>query len=423
MHKKLGLLVALVLFMGLHGYGQSYSTPFSGFGIGEKVDFTLPHNLGMANVGISNGDIRYINIANPALLTNNAVYTFSAGMVGGNAKLSNGSITEKTGGANLSHLAMSFPIIPNKWTSAIIMKPYSFRSYNYTSEGPVNGTTTNSVEEVVGLGGLNTITWANGVKINENLSIGLKMNYFFSSLTEEVRLSLNDPNVSNLYTIVGVERDAISGLALGGGLGYSQAINKDVKLNFGLTYDLATDLDDKKFETEERRFFDNGNAIDVDTLFNETTGTMTLPAELGFGVSLVDALKWSAGLDIRMQDWSDYSNFEDSNEGLDRGIKIGIGGEYTPDAGDINKFLKRVTYRIGFSYENTPYVINGEDVKDLGINFGWSVPISNISSIDMGFKYGTRGNISKVGLKENYFKFQLGLTFNDRLWFIKRKFD
>lgn len=423
MHKKLGLLVALVLFMGLHGYGQSYSTPFSGFGIGEKVPFTLPQNLGMADVGISNGDIRYVNIANPALLTYNTIYTFSAGMVGGNAKLSNGSITEKTGSANLSHLAMSFPIIPNKWTSAIIMKPYSYRSYNYQNESPVNNTTTNGIEEVVGQGGLNTITWSNGVKINKNLSFGLKFNYFFSSLTEEVRLSLNDPNVSNLYTNVGVERDAVSGLAFGGGLAYGKSINKDVKLNFGLTYDFATDLDDKKFESFERRFLNGGNALDFRILSDEIKGTMTLPAELGFGVSLVDALKWSAGVDIRIQDWSDYSNFENSNEGLDKGLKIGIGSEYTPDAGDINKFFKRVTYRIGFSYEDTPYVINGEDVKDLGINFGWSVPISNISSIDMGFKYGTRGNISKVGLKENYFKFQLGLTFNDRLWFIKRKFN
>jgi hypothetical protein len=172
----------------------------------------------------------------------------------------------------------------------------------------------------------------------------------------------------------------------------------------------------------ERRTL-TGITLSEDTLFNQFEGTMTLPSQFGFGVSLVNVFKWTAGVDVRLQNWSNYSNFDGSNEGLDNSMLISVGGEYTPDAGDINKLLKRVSYRIGFSYEKTPQLLNNENIKDIGINFGMSIPVSNISSLDLGFKYGTKGSISKIGLKEDYFKFQMGLTLNDRLWFIKRKFD
>jgi hypothetical protein len=64
---------------------------------------------------------------------------------------------------------------------------------------------------------------------------------------------------------------------------------------------------------------------------------------------------------------------------------------------------------------------NNNVVKDLGINFGFSLPAGQ-SSIDFAFKYGKRGNRADNILEEDYFKIYFGITFNDR-WFIQRKFD
>lgn len=82
-----------------------------------------------------------------------------------------------------------------------------------------------------------------------------------------------------------------------------------------------------------------------------------------------------------------------------------------------------MTYRLGLTYEDLPYVINGNQVQDIGINFGWSLPVGRYSSVDMAFRYGRRGDIDEVGLDENYFRIHLGVTFKDPNWFVRSKFD
>ena len=98
-----------------------------------------------------------------------------------------------------------------------------------------------------------------------------------------------------------------------------------------------------------------------------------------------------------------------------------MGGEITPDLYATENYFKRLTYRAGVSVEENPFLANGNPVRDLGINFGFSLPAGR-SSIDLAFKYGKRGNVSENLLEEDYFKVYFGITFNDQ-WFIKRKFD
>jgi hypothetical protein len=66
--------------------------------------------------------------------------------------------------------------------------------------------------------------------------------------------------------------------------------------------------------------------------------------------------------------------------------------------------------------------VAGNQVNDFGVNFGVSLPVGRISTIDFSVKIGNRGSIVKNTIEENYFKIYLGMTFNDN-WFIKRKFD
>lgn len=401
---------------------QATSSPFTQNGIGDIIPAGSIANFGMGGVGISNGDIRYVNVSNPALLTYNSVYTFSAGIVGGNVKLSNGSAVERFGSANLSQINMSFPVIAGKWTSALVLRPYSYVHYKYSNTVQVNGTTTDDIQKVEGSGGFNQLMWSNGVKITKGLSLGGHASYIFGSIEKEYSNQLDDTVVVTAYVPTRTESDAVADFIYGLGASYSYNLREKVKLNFGLTYDFQSNVKTKKFDSFERQN-SAGTSSSVFILFDDAKGMTKLPSSLGLGISVVNSLKWSAGVDIKMQDWSQFRNFEGSNEGLDKAFSVALGGEITPDAGDINNFLKRVTYRLGLSYEDTPYSENGNSVQDFGINFGFSLPVTTISSLDMGFKYGSRGNVAKVGLKEDYFRFQLGITFNDRFWFIKRKFD
>ena len=133
-----------------------------------------------------------------------------------------------------------------------------------------------------------------------------------------------------------------------------------------------------------------------------------------------------AGVDVKLQQWSDYSDFNGLNTELDNSFKVSIGGEYTIDPTSVTSYFKRIIFRLGSSFEETPYLIdnNGQfnQVRDFGINFGWTLPVSKLSSLDMAFRVGRRGNISETILEENYYRVYLGISFNDR-WFIKRRYD
>ncbi|MFT6939261.1 MAG: hypothetical protein ACJASN_000744, partial [Cyclobacteriaceae bacterium] len=89
---------------------------------------------------------------------------------------------------------------------------------------------------------------------------------------------------------------------------------------------------------------------------------------------------------------------------------------------DVNSYLKRVDYRFGFGVSQLPYLASGTEINEIGINFGASFPTKSFSSLDMGFKLGTRGTITNNLIRENFAQVVFGLTINDR-WFIKRRYD
>jgi len=99
-----------------------------------------------------------------------------------------------------------------------------------------------------------------------------------------------------------------------------------------------------------------------------------------------------------------------------------LGTEFIFDVVVLGSYLKRIIYRTGVSYDKYSYLINGVFLKDFGINFGFSMPVSRVSSIDFAFKVGKRGNVKDNTIEENYFKLYFGATFNDQ-WFVRRRFD
>ena len=80
----------------------------------------------------------------------------------------------------------------------------------------------------------------------------------------------------------------------------------------------------------------------------------------------------------------------------------------------VQSYLSRVTYQFGFNYEKTPIQINNTIIDDFGINFGVSLPVGNASIFNFGFRYGQMGTTSDGLIQEDYFRINLGMTFNDR---------
>jgi hypothetical protein len=224
------------------------------------------------------------------------------------------------------------------------------------------------------------------------------------------------------YTISVNEQNYIRDFQFLGGLSFSQdSIGRrdDYRVSFGLTYGFATNLRTQRSLLIERRT-QTTTPISADTLV-ETTGQIAIPSSLTAGFSISRSTNWSAGIEYTAQNWSEYRGItDDYQQNLGKAWRLSAGGEITPD-GLSDKLYKRITYRAGVLYENSPFLINNNELRDFGINFGFSIPTGR-SSLDLAFSTGKRGDRSKNVLEETYFKVYFGITFNDQ-WFVRRRFD
>ena len=412
------MVVAFVGLACLSVNGQAAYTPFSAYGIGDYYGNGLVHNQGMGGVGISNPQSWYVNNQNPALLVFNTLTSFSAGYLVESRTIRNSSIKEKNTNGNINYLVLGLPIKRGKWTTSIGLMPYTNMNYKLTYPLQVENSTQTLNTTETGAGGVNQLSWSHGVAITRNISIGAKANYLFSStdiinqldgsfpLSYHVRQHFSDFNFTGGLSI---RKDSLT--------------KKNHRLNFGLVYDFKTKIKTKYLESISL------NGTPQDTLFNNVVGQTVLPQVISGGLSYGRPEFWTIATDFS---FLDYTSFRDVSESIDgallrefettKGWKWAIGGEITPDPLSVSSYLKRMTYRTGVSLEKYPYLINGNTLQDMSVNFGFSMPVSRVSNLDFAVKYGQRGDIKTNTVSEKYFKVSLGITFNDQ-WFIKRRFD
>lgn len=419
--RKYFVLAALALVSYQHAAGQAAQSPFSTFGIGEKYGNALIHNQGMAGVGIGSPQYWFINNQNPAFLIYNRLTTFEAGILYESRNITGEGTNEKSKAGNMNYLATSFPIKPGKWTSAVGLMPYTSVNYTLQYDDPIIGSTKTAKVTEKGSGGLTQLYWSNGVKLTRDLAVGVTGAYIFSSVLNEYSNFVEETSGIPFQVKIS-DRVYVRDFSFTAGVAYHRdsIFGGDYQLSAGAVYAFGSHLNATRTVTFSRRDFLD-QIIDSLTL-KSTNGQLYIPEEIGLGVSVGKEYKWLIGADFAYQDWSGFRsvNSEDE-EDLGDSWRFAIGGELTPDPYALESFFKKMTYRAGVSLEKYPFLANSKQVKDFGINFGFSVPAGR-SSLDMAFRIGKRGNKSENILEETYYKVYFGITLNDQ-WFIKRKFD
>lgn len=423
--KRVSLIIFGIISTMSIAWGQAASSPFSYLGIGEPYGNALTHNQGMAGVGVSNPQYFYLNNQNPALLVFNRFTVFEAGFIGERRTIKGNGISETNGNGNLNYLITAFPVKLGRWTTSLGLMPYSTVNYKLNYVDEIEGNTTNTVNVTEsGEGGVNQAYWSNGVSLNKDFSVGLKATYMFGSIIREYANSLTNSDQPIPYSPTVYIRNYVKDFNLSAGISFhkdSIAGRKNYKINVGAVYDFRANLNTEYFARIERR--NPAGVVDSSTLINNVPGNITIPSSMSAGLSVAKGDYWTVGVDYT---YFDYSNFKDFNGEVQSwgtsGWKLSVGTEFTPDPTSLGNYLKRMTYRTGISYDKYPYLINGNMVKDFGLNFGFSMPVSRFSSLDFAFKVGQRGNLTDNTIEENYFKIYFGMTFNDQ-WFIKRRFD
>jgi len=414
-----------LLILSSVAYGQAASSPFSTFGIGEPFGNALIQNQGMGGVGVSQPQFWSINNQNPALLVFNYSTFFQAGVIVESRTLSGDSTNQKTVNGNLNYLVTVFPVKQGKWTTSVGLMPFTKVSYKVSYSEYIRENGSNNIVDTAGVseqgsGGLSQFYWSNGIRIHKNWAVGLKAAYLFGSANSDYSNFVDVPN-QPLPFIVGIKEQAyVKDFMFAGGLSFSKdSIGRgDYRISAGAVYNFGIDANTYKTTSLQRRLT-SGDPITSDTLVNKK-GSIFIPSSLTWGFSVSKGTRWSAGTEFFIQDWSQFKNINNEDDGMKKAWKVSLGGEFTPDPLAQN-YLKRITYRAGGSYEKTPFSVNNNQLNDFGINFGFSLPTGR-SSLDWAFRIGKRGNKSETVLEETYYKVYFGITFNDQ-WFIKRKFD
>jgi hypothetical protein len=405
--------------------GQAARSPLSAFGIGEYYGNAPAHSQGMAGVGVSNPQYLYLNNINPALLVFNGlngITTFQAGIIGEQRTVKDATNKETTKGGNLNYMILGFPIKSGKWVTSVGLMPYTSMRYRFSFSEPLSDNTGVVRFNESGSGGINQVAWSHGVALHKYLSLGARASYLYSTIENSFTNTVFLNNQTQYFTPDVHRRFYYKGFAFTGALSVhiDSLFNDNYRFNLGAVYDLKTDLKTDYLQTLTR-LDATGVTIDSDTLL-ALVGNTRIPSALSLGMSFGKGNQWMFAVDARMTDYTKFGFFQNQQSPTTKGYRLAAGFELTPNPTSLSSYLKVITYRTGVSFEEYPYLINGNALRDFGTNFGLSLPVARGCSVDLSGRWGTRGNIETNTIEETYFKIYFGVTFNDR-WFIKRRFD
>jgi hypothetical protein len=420
--KVLGVLCAFFIFSEIQA--QSSSSTYSGLGLGEFNNSGLTQNQGMGGVGISFGTGWGPNYLNPALGTRNTIFNFQSAF---NYKRLQAASTTENGvidGGGLSYVALSLPVNSGKSTLGLGTNQITSVNYSLLVRGQVANSDLTSINRIDGEGGISEAYISGAFLLAKNLSFGVHGSYLFGSTIRTNQLSLlNEQGAPAGISSEYYERFTVSDVAAKFGVHYFFKSGSNSNIHMGAIYQAFGNISGKEFA----KVADFGQASNPksegDLISDNLKGSVFIPGLIGYGITWERNNKFLISLEGQYQAFSNFRSFNGSTSELSDSYKISLGGQVTPDFFAVDNLLKRTTYRFGLEFQQTPYVVNQTNIQDLGINFGGSLPLNNISLTNFAVKLGTRGTTINGLIRENYVSFSLGFSLNDNTWFYKRVFD
>lgn len=423
------------------------NSPYSRYGIGDIVDNNFLHLRSMGSIGTSYVDGYHINILNPASYASLRATSFDVGLSAKRSTLKSGELSSTSWNGNLQYISLGFPlgnplneILDQKKRlvdlgMSFTLMPNSTVGYNITSDETLEGA--GEIRRTfTGDGGSYKFLWGNAIKYKD-FSLGVNLGYLFGNINYEQTISFLE--LPNAYQDLFTSDYRLSGFLFDIGGMYSKVLNQkqlddkttrepkmfSVGARLKSATGFNTSLTEAKFgiqtPTSTVQFIDTA-AIDSDV-----AGTGKLPVELGFGASYYHGQKYMIGLDFSVANWSSYTNDADptlAGNPLKNTTNVSFGGYYRPDYKSYNRYFKRVYYRYGAYYKTDPRVVNDKQIDSYGLTFGMGMPFiyqRKVSHANIGFEIGKKGSGSVI--EETFYGINLGFTFNDDEWFVKRKYN
>ncbi len=417
-------LIIIALFTTISAKAQvDYRSPYSRYGIGDITGTNHPVRMSMGGISMALRDGNLINSDNPASYTglDTLSFVFDGGLAQRLSSWETINSSEQTEYSSLGYITLGFPI--TRWLKTSFgLKPYSNVGYSIADER--NFENISSMTHLYeGKGGLNDFYLGLGAQITKGLSVGINASYIWGNI--DLNRYVTFPDSSFYWDTKVSNQRSISDIKLSYGLQYEIPIREEWKVTTGLSYSSAADMNATKESLTTmlvRGETGAENVLDTVNHVKEKEGTITLPASYGAGFMVEKFNRLRFGLDYRFRQWEDYKSFG-AGDSLQNSSQLSFGAEIWPEHNTLSSYFKKIKYRFGLHYNNTYLQIQDDQLSEVGISFGVGLPIKNTgSSINLGFEIGRRGTTDNELIKENYFKFTLGLAIFER-WFLQRKYQ
>ena len=429
--KKLLTTASLMVFVIGAAAQSGTSSPYSQYGLGSLAEQTNGFNKGMGGVGYGYRDGKQVNILNPASYSSidSLTFIFDVGMSGQLTNFSENGKRLNAKTANFDYAVAAFRAFKHVGVSFGLV-PFSNVGYNYSFKheiGDVASTTyTNTYN---GSGGIRQAYLGVGWQLFKGFSLGVNGAYLWGEYDKSIVNSYSDTHVNTLSKYYSV---SITNYKLDAGAQISVPFSKTSNMTIGFTYGLGHKL---SANPECKVISRNSQTSVSDTTSYEVKNGLELPTSMGGGLMFNFNNKLRIGADYQLQQWSkvgfpEYSVVNDKPSYTvkehyfkDR-HRVSLGGEYCKNQMS-RRFFDRLRFRAGASY-TTPYLnINGQDgPKEISVTAGFGIPLVNVwnnrSVLNISGQW-VRMDASNL-LKENTFRINVGITFNER-WFMKWKVE
>lgn len=438
---------------------QGTVSPYSRYGVGELVPNIFVWQTGMGGSGNAVYAQDRLNFVNPASYAYDTITTFDAGVQGELSQLKTSYTSQSANTASLSYIAFGFPVIKNKWGAGFGVMPYSNVGYNVVTQ-EVNEQSGRVNYTFEGDGGLSRIYLANAyapfgklstkfsasekykklvadkdtIKIKrinrrnnflKGFSIGVNASWLFGPINETRKIEFVD--ASSTYNTKVFNSTSMGDGYFNFGLLYSYIMKNEKFFNIGLTGAMSTDISTKT-NTLWYNYTSVGGAFEeiADTVqfIADQKGTTTIPVYYSAGIATGKKGNWLAAIDFTMQDWTEFQS-AGTDQSLNNGYKIALGGEYVPDKKGFS-YTQKIQYRFGGHYTKSYLTLNNTDIKDYGLSLGFGLPIINKdriqkATVQIGIEGGIKGTTENNLIEQQYLRFHFGITLNES-WFYKKQY-
>ena len=415
--RKLSILFILISFFG-YSQRTSYS-PYSYFGVGE-TNFSATVENQMMGGNTAYYDSVHQNMNNAASLSKLKFVNYSVGVDLKNTSYLSASTNEKSTAAAINYISVA---IPTKLLSfSFGIKPKT--SVGYLLENDDKSKTPPELNRFTGSGGVSNAFVSIGFELLENWGFGFSSSYAFGNLNHYHTKILEN---IELYTRVSSE-SSVSGLDYNFSTVYQKTFNEKITLYSSIIYQPEAKYKSRNNQVistidPNSSFGGDFEEIDLSAVGLKNTN-IKIPNSLSFGLGLGQDKKWFLGFNYMKNDEGGYKN---ELMGLDNvefksSQTYSIGGFLLPEYNSFTNYFKTLTYRFGLRYKSGGLYVNNQQINEIGVNFGFGIPLAGISSANLGFEFGQRGTTKASLIKEKFFSIRLGVSLND-LWFIRSMYN